>query len=58
MIPFALAPIDAGCRNQILGAFEAINTLTGNVKTPDELFVLPEGVSDYMDIKTPSNINY
>lgn len=53
MIPFALAPIDAGCRNQILGAFEAINTLTGNVKTPDELFVLPETVSDYMDIKTP-----
>ena len=44
MIPFALAPIDAGCRNQILGAFDAIDTLTGNVKTPDELFVLPEGV--------------
>ena len=53
MIPFALAPIDAGCRNQILGAFDAINNLTGNVKTPDELFVLPEGISDYMDIKTP-----
>ncbi len=53
MIPFALAPIDAGCRNQILGAFDAINSLTGNVKTPDELFVLPEGILDYMDIKTP-----
>ena len=53
MIPFALPPIDAGYRNQILGAFEAINSLTGSTKTPDEMFILPENISNYMDIKTP-----
>ncbi len=48
---FALAPVDTGCRNQILGAFRALNDLTGEQDDIDSMLVLPEDVPTYLDIK-------
>ena len=41
ILPFALAPADLGCRNQILGAFRAINELTGEAPRLEDSFVFP-----------------
>lgn len=38
---FAIAPIDAGSRNQILGAFIALNDLTGEQLDIDQMLALP-----------------
>ena len=51
LYPFAFAPVDVGCRNQILGAFHALSELTGNDPDFEELFVLPEGVGHYLEVK-------
>ena len=48
---FAIAPIDAGSRNQILGAFRALNDLTGEQLDIDQMLALPEDVSSYLEIK-------
>ena len=53
IVPFALVPLDAGCRNQIFGAINAINDIVGNRFDINELLVFPEDVSSYQDIKTP-----
>ena len=53
ILPFALAPADLGCRNQILGAFRAINELTGEAPRLEDSFVLPKGSESYDDVKIP-----
>ena len=55
IIPFTIAPIDTGCRNQILGAFRAISELTGNQYDFEKLFVLPKDCENFASIKTPLN---
>ena len=51
ILPFALAPADLGYRNQILGAFRAINELTGETPRLEDSFVLPKGSESYDDVK-------
>ena len=51
IIPFALSPVDVGYRNQIIGALNAICNLTGETLPVEDLFVLPKGVSNYLDVK-------
>ncbi len=48
---FALAPVDTGYRNQILGAFRALNDLTGEQNDVDSMLVLPEDVPSYLEVK-------
>lgn len=52
IFPFALATADLGYRNQILGAFRAINELTGETPRLEDSFVLPKGSESYDDVKT------
>lgn len=51
MMPFAVAIPDVGFRNQIMGAFNALLSLTGSTENPEHLFVLPQGCSDIHDLK-------
>lgn len=51
IIPFALAPIDVGYRNQIIGAMNSINGLTGNKFNIEDLFILPEDKENYTELK-------
>lgn len=48
---FAVATPDAGCRNQILGAFRALSGLTGQTCDPEKMFVLPENVQSIYNLK-------
>jgi hypothetical protein len=51
MTPFALAPADVGCQNQILGAFKALYNMNGTTYNSDDLFVLPDKAKTLSDVK-------
>lgn len=51
IIPFGLAPVDVGYRNQIIGAINALNNLTGNNFNLDDLLILPDNEKIYTEIK-------
>lgn len=53
IVPFALAPADMGYRGHILGAFQALSEVTGNVYEEDKLFIIPDGSSNYQEVKMP-----
>lgn len=53
IVPFALATVDAGYRNQILGAFRAISELTGNEYDVNHLFILPKNCDSFDKLKIP-----
>lgn len=53
IVPFALAQADIGYCNQLLGAINAINNLTGNSYKAEDLLIMPEDVEYYTDIKNP-----
>ena len=51
IIPFGLAPVDVGYRNQIIGAINSINNLTGNKFNLDDMLILPDNEKNYTEVK-------
>jgi hypothetical protein len=54
--PFALAPADVGCQNQILGAFKALYDLNKTEYNSHELFIYPNEAQNLSDVT--HGINY
>lgn len=48
---FSLAIADVGYRNQVLGAIQAINDITGTNQDIEKAFILPLDVQTYTDVK-------